>query len=110
MDAVDAKRIGIEVWTYLREHPEIKSKRDLPPYLFNKIKGMTGQCPLCELFKGLECAEKCPLFDCMHDNFGLFVGWRSAETPERRRQMAAGIVRKLNGWRAENYVKPEDRQ
>lgn len=31
-----AKELSLKIWGYLKDHPEIKSKKDLPNTLWNK--------------------------------------------------------------------------
>ena len=62
-----AKDLTIEVWQYLADHPKIKYKADLPKKLWNKIKFLTCQCPLCEITDAncnLTDETCCPLFNC----------------------------------------------
>jgi len=65
MTKQEAKELSLEVWRYLAEHPEISSKANLPEPLFDKIKVMMNQCPLCELPPKEFCkGQKCPLNRC----------------------------------------------
>jgi len=62
MTAIEAKELSLEVWGYLKDHPEIAYKGCIPTYLFEKIRDMYFCCPLCEYFDG-DCYE-CPLGNC----------------------------------------------
>jgi hypothetical protein len=63
MTKPEAKAVMTEVWGYLAEHPECESKEDLPPDLYDKIKGCWNRCPLCEVFrKPKEVCYDCILF------------------------------------------------
>lgn len=58
-----AKKLALEVWEYLKDHPEIKDKHHLPNKLISKIKNMKSWCPLCQYGEeqGLTCKDFCPL-------------------------------------------------
>jgi hypothetical protein len=60
MTKQEAKTLALEILTYYLEHPEAKSKEDLPKALFGRIKDMKNSCPMCELFYISGC-PKCPL-------------------------------------------------
>jgi hypothetical protein len=89
-----AKELSLEVWRYLAEHPEIRDKRNLPPELYEKIKGMSAHCSLCELFKG-DCL-RCPLGYC--DDGSFFMKWEYSRTYKSRREVAMKIVRRIEAW------------
>jgi hypothetical protein len=100
-----AKKISIEVWTCLYEHPEIFSKFDLPIEIFEKIIFIKNYCPLCKLFWGItdDCPE-CPLDKddngCMKEG-GEYHLWRSAKTNENRKFYAKKILKLITNWNIE---------
>jgi hypothetical protein len=55
----EAKERTVKFWTYAKEHPEIKCKKDFPPEIYALIKGFSFDCPLCEVSLG-GCSD-CPL-------------------------------------------------
>jgi hypothetical protein len=96
MTAIEAKELSLEVWGYLRDHPDIARKVHLPPYLFEKIKDMCFCCPLCEYFnKG--CGE-CPLDGCSMGS--LFAKWKEAIGADARRAAAQAIYDRIAAWEA----------
>ena len=113
MTKKEAKELSLEVWRYLAEHGEIKSKFDLPVAMFEKIKNFTGRCALCELFdtdgdydgdyEDSQNCSGCPLGDnnCIKDN-SLYHQWNCSPNgkrgDERRAEAARGIVRKIGAW------------
>jgi hypothetical protein len=54
----EAKGDCLKIWGYLRDNSEIEYKEDLPQELYDLIKYLRGNCPLCEVF--MQCSE-CPL-------------------------------------------------
>jgi hypothetical protein len=93
----EAKAITLEVWTFLRDNPEIDDKANLPKYLLDKIKYLRGLCPLCEIFTS--CSE-CPLRECMSGS-KIYAQWKSAATDEERQEAAAEIVNRVLAWEPE---------
>ena len=112
MTKKEAKEISLEVWRYLAEHGEIKSKFDLPAAMFEKIKNFTGRCPLCELvnpdgdYEHSQNCSGCPLDDdnCINDN-SLYHQWARPSKDKRgdelRAKAARGIVREIGAWEPE---------
>jgi hypothetical protein len=49
MTKKEGKELSLEVWRYFEEHPEIKSNKQLPYYLYRKAKGLLAESPLCEV-------------------------------------------------------------
>ena len=92
-----AKKISLEVWRYLAEHPEIDSKKYLPKKLFAKIKNCVLECPLCSIFFFSYTCSNCPLRSCSSDN-SLFLKWNRSLKPERRKFYAQKIVRRIESW------------
>jgi len=93
----EAKVLALEMCRYLVDHPEITSKRHLPKFLWEKIKGLFNQCPLCDTFfaKSLVCPE-CPLETCaMRSNY---VVWDSRKTEEERKEYAQFMLDKVSKW------------
>jgi hypothetical protein len=93
----EAKELSLELWRYLAEHPEIKQKIYLPIALYDKIKNLPGNCPLCEVFS--DCAD-CILKICVTGS-GLFKNWFLARDKEQRRKAALKIVRRVGAWKVE---------
>ena len=60
MTKQEAKDIGIEVWTWLRDNPT-KGKEDLPLHLVQAIAGLRNSCHLCALYCSIGCSQECPL-------------------------------------------------
>jgi len=95
------KESALSVWRYLRDHPEIDHKTDLPPALWSIIEKEACNCPLCTVFGADQCTG-CPLiidgFKCC--SFGHpFSRWDSQYSSERdRAEAAAEIVRLIESW------------
>ena len=116
MTKKEAKEISLEVWRYLAEHGEIKSKFDLPVAMFEKIKNFNGGCPLCELFnpddgydgdyEDSQNCSGCPLDDdnCINGN-SLYHQWTHSPNgkrgDEQREKAAREIARKIKAWEPE---------
>lgn len=106
--AIKAKEITLKVWRYLRDHPEICRKNQLPKYLYKLVKNFHAECPLCEFFYFIKkgriegSCKPCPLKDCHYER-SLFQKWACADVDniETRQKAAAKIVEKVEAWRPE---------
>jgi hypothetical protein len=103
----EAKELSLKVWRYLTEHPEIKHKKNLPDFLWKRIRHLRHACPLCEINYIAFCCPMCPLKSCDDDD-SLFDRWSNselyasalkedAETIHR----AQGIVDIIQAWEPE---------
>jgi uncharacterized Zn finger protein (UPF0148 family) len=106
MTKLKAKSLSLEVWRYFVEHPEMEIKENLPGELYSKIKFLHNRCPLCELFHvlGSVSCPGCPLSgrSCSCNSKGQsYNRWRVAKTPEKRREAAEEIVRRVEAWEVE---------
>jgi hypothetical protein len=100
MIKAEAKKLSIEVWTYLAEHPEIRYKCDLPKELWEKIKRLPCECPLCAAY--ISCDE-CLLNDKNRNSgcagkSGLYYQWAHSKTALARAKAARRIVVKVEAW------------
>jgi hypothetical protein len=97
-----AKKLCLEVWRYLAEHPETAHKEDLPEALYRKIKDLRGRCPLCEVCFLACCA--CPLggrdYSCLSSG-QPYSRWDRSRTPGTRRKAAEEIVQRVEAWEVE---------
>ena len=94
----EAKELTLEVWRYLRDHPEIGRKKDLPEEIYDKIKYFSNACPLCRLFFKKDCYG-CPLRSC--DYWISAYGRWCHGNSETRKQAAAKIVEMAEAWEPE---------
>lgn len=107
----EAKDVSLEVWSYFRDHPEVKRKKELPLEIYNKITLLAQECPLCELsnrkimfycFRGNGEEEDgriiCLLAVGSSSNCMLYDNWYLSETDEERREAADTIVKRLEAW------------
>jgi hypothetical protein len=102
-----AKKLSLELWTYLAKHPECREKRRIPKKLYSKIAELLFRCPLCEMFVNYDC-EGCPLEMarcCCVLNSSPWYEWANSaiEETDRRKQAAERIVQIISAW------EPEDR-
>lgn len=100
-----AKSLSLKVWRYLRDHPEISEKSGLPKELFDQIKNLECECPLCEYFeRGNDACEGCPLDDgdyqpCGPDSFNVWDMSDYNGNPKEDRARGAGrLVERLEKW------------
>lgn len=95
-----AKEVSIEIWTYLRDHPDIVTKRELPRSLWLKIEPMMNNCPLCEVFakpKGQKaCEDGCPMKSCMEGS--AFDIWKWSTEDYQRKRGVEMILKALEEW------------
>ena len=93
----EAGELNIEVWTHLRDNPEIARKWDLPDNFRNRIFRLRCMCPLCEVF--LKDCLRCPLFKsdpylvCFY-----YERWKQAKTNRGRAWAANRIVKLTQAW------------
>jgi hypothetical protein len=93
MTKQEAKELSLEVWRYLAEHPEIRRKENLPDGIYNKIRDLEFECPLCEVLR--YCAL-CPLADC-----APYERWVDKRDTKVRQGAAREIVRLIEAWEPE---------
>lgn len=111
-----AKNISLEIWGYLKDHPEKCGKKCLPSELYFDIKGMDYECPLCEIFPkcpihtdiGIaDCSHLCPLFPCTKGDCFMSqknckypnAYWEYIVCPEsQRKQHAEHIYELIEEW------------
>jgi hypothetical protein len=91
-----AKKLSIEIWTFLSEHPECDSKYYLPTKLLKKVDKLPFKCPLCALFyeDGAICLQ-CPLKRC---NNGSDYGRWERESFEGKKKHATKILEAIKAW------------
>ena len=104
MTKLVAKRLALKLWRYLRDHPEVRSKYDVP-VIGRRVFELRGGCPLCEVYntdKGSTCSDGCPLWGdnkgCMDDN-APYNRWRNAFTEEDRAKAAGDLVKQIEAWK-----------
>jgi hypothetical protein len=74
----EAKELCLEVWGYLRDHPDVEDMEDLPQELYNLVRDLECKNPLCELFT--DCTE-CFLYkagECCNGIDPAYLRWRNA--------------------------------
>jgi ferredoxin len=92
-----AKRLSLKVWGWLKDHPKVEFKPDLPNKLYKKIENLENRCPLCEIKSPGFCESVCPL-DCK--SMSEFNGWaNSGNNYRQRKQCATNIYNKIKAWR-----------
>jgi len=100
----EAKELTLEIWRYLRDHPEITCKSYLPDKLRSKIQYLKHTCPLCELFRGKnehpDCSL-CPLKSCHYGSMYNDWTWAPYKVLECRQKAAAKIVELVEAWNIE---------
>jgi hypothetical protein len=106
MTAEQAKSLSLEIWRYLAEHTEVRSKRELPFPLYAKINGMCGKCPMCEynLKQKWGSCNDCPIgaagYRCAIDGKSLWFLWTftSPDKVEIRKEAALKIIELIENW------------
>ncbi len=98
----EAKKITLEVWRYLWNHPELGHKAAMPKRLYKKIEDLEGDCPLCELFDNASCSG-CPLRDLADEGGDCedYWDWAMAYNKSQRREAAGRIVNLVEDWETE---------
>ena len=98
MTKKEAKKLSLEVWRYLRDHPKLTSKLFLPYSILQKIMDLSGRCPLCSVFKN-ECSI-CILGRCTtEENNGIYDKWMNARNKKTRAKYASIMVKKIEKWK-----------
>lgn len=102
MERKEALEKTIKVWEYLRDHPEVVDKTEIPEELYNLIRHQKARCTLCTLYYpdegelGIPCTD-CPLYQsgngCKEEGSPYLV-WFNAdlENTAMRRNAANRIV------------------
>ena len=94
-----AKTLSLEVWRYLRDHPSIEVKEQLPTCLWERIKELRCRCPLCEVL-GTQTCSGCPLPLCVSERGrGVYANWLHAHSINKRYRAACVIVKRIENWR-----------
>jgi len=99
----EEKELALKMWRYLRDHPHIRRKGDLPTYMYSRLAVYEGYCPVCTIFKDFcEAGQphNCPLRGCT-DKGGAYMGWLLAESDIKRRDAAIEIIQLLEKWDGE---------
>ncbi len=108
---MEAVELSIEVWSFLTETG--KNKEDLPVETYDKIRFMSGRCPLCEY--RLENSQGHGCGSCILRINGLFCGeqghpfkmWKALHDAEQesdiklKKELAGKIASRLKCWRQE---------
>ena len=97
MTAIEAKKLTLEVWLYIKNHARIRMKVQLPKRLYNKIKDLMCDCPLCDC---LSC-DRCPLHKPSSPNCYYYTQWLSATTKIDRQEAAGKIIELVEAWKPE---------
>lgn len=110
-----AKNISLEIWGYLKDHPEKYGKKWLPSEIYLAIKDMDYECPLCMVFtdcpihvpSNKDNSHLCPLFPCVKDDYFSEAKyckypnayWNYIVCPEsQRKQHAEHIYELIKEW------------
>jgi len=103
MTKKERRWIGMVVWKYLRDHPEVETKECLPPKIYKLISNLIENCPLCGLYirdDGIFCPE-CPLKSCgvMSDYRRWLRTKRREPGNSDRSEYAGNIYNKIKAWK-----------
>ena len=105
MTKIEAKEISLEMWRYLRDHPECENKTQVPKGILDKLHD-AYQCALCEVFPKCEVhyylednETNCPLYNCLD---GPYLEWVTCHSPEKRKIYAGEVVKIIEAWEATN--------
>lgn len=101
-----AKKLSLEKWYYLRDHPDIKSVVNMDNYIFKKLQKYAGCCPLCELHLPLDdnrpVCEGCILYKKTRKAWGWDCGyynkWVRTRTEKTRAEAAQVIIDIIEAW------------
>jgi hypothetical protein len=103
MTQKEAKELTLELWGYLAEHPECEYKEDTP--LWDKVKNLSADCPLCAMFNSLPSRCRCCPLDEAGENCGgndsLWNMWSKTSFQEERKEAAMRIVEIVTEWEPE---------
>jgi predicted CoA-binding protein len=102
MTQKEAKELTLELWRYLAEHPECFLKQQVPKDLYNRVRNLTANCPLCKLFSRKDCI-KCPLDkageNCKIEKSSWTIWVQSPVRNKKMREAAAErIVEIVSAW------------
>ena len=94
MTKTDAKALTLKVWRYLKWHPWLSSKKQLPKNLYKQIEELACECPLCEIHPA---CIRCPLVSCLVGY--SFSNWAWSSTWIGHFIWASEIVKKTKRWK-----------
>lgn len=111
MTKQEAKDLTLEVWKELALNGELSQKYEISKEVYEKIKGLLFECPLCELFNDkhiygpmnwhLNCSG-CPLKEAGNQCFNgvnFYSDWEATGIYCSDRETAAqGIVDIVENW------------
>lgn len=105
MKPLEAKRLSVDLWTWLAETGE--DKEDWPRH--SEIDKLENWCPLCEIFLPSilsNCDESdCPLAFDNNDaggcTGGLFSKWQVTSNRVTRKKLAGRILTLIKAWEPE---------
>jgi len=118
MTKAKAKKDCLLGWNYLKDHPEIEFKCDLPPDLYSIFSEYANDCPLCEYifytrnklytWKNIRESENscdgCPLheytlpFFFSYGECYWYEKWKHATSDKERQVTASKIVETVKKW------------
>jgi hypothetical protein len=103
-NAHEAKAVGLEVWQYLADHPEISKGNDLPKELRCKINDLRCRCTLCpELLLRNRPCPGCVFV--LKDYNNLMVLWAQSKNEQNREAFARAIIGMIRKWNTEKTEK-----
>lgn len=106
----EAKRRTLIAWKYLRDHPEIDSKLNLPIEIFKEIETPSwfdlADCPLCWLFRNTlkkdffytYSCKSCPLQTCKGEQ-SWYNKWNRLNGEINRKEAATAIYNTVKAWK-----------
>jgi hypothetical protein len=101
------KELTLELWRYLAEHPECRSKCQVPRRIYKKIWGFLADCPLCEFFNVTrDYCKKCPLCNAgesCRNSDSPWHWWFNSDFEDlaARKKAAEQIVEIVSAWEPE---------
>ncbi len=98
-----AKKVSLEIWGYLRDHPKCMTKCDLPKQLLKKVENVLNECALCSLFYDTDnICTGCPLSVGDRGVLGCheaYDKWGFSNNSERKRvQGASEMIKLIEAW------------
>jgi hypothetical protein len=95
----EAYYLGITMWGYLYNFPEIDYKYKLPRKLYSIIKQLYYWCPCCAAYNkhdGTQICPGCPLENnCTHSGLKLYKHWSETMDIKIRKVYAKKILDRI---------------
>jgi len=93
-----AKKLSLELWRYIVDHPKVSYMNyKVPKRILKKVSNGFNYNPLCTYIgSNNKSCKQCPLEFC--GGASPYTHWKEADIKERRKAAAQKIVAAIEAW------------